>query len=147
MPLTYETPPMETPKDNNGYFEQMTKAIFQAGFNWSIIRNKWENFQKAFDNFDINKVADYCPDDIQRLVCDKGIVRNRQKIGATIENANLLKQIIEEHGSFKKYLDSLPSDYYERVSILTKQFKHLGRTGAFVFLYCVNEPVPEWQDR
>ncbi|MCH8012895.1 MAG: DNA-3-methyladenine glycosylase I [Candidatus Marinimicrobia bacterium] len=147
MPLTYEIPPRETPKDDNGYFEQMTKAIFQAGFSWLVIRNKWENFQKAFDHFDINKVSDYNLDDILRLVCDKGIVRNRQKIGATIENANLIKQLIEEHGSFKKYLDFLPSDYYERAPILTKRFKNLGRTSAFVYLYCVNEPVSEWQER
>jgi DNA-3-methyladenine glycosylase I len=77
-------------------------------------------------------------EDLERLVSDAGIVRNRQKIAATVENAQTLQTIIQQHGSFKRYLETLPENYYERVKILTKQFRNLGRTSAFVFLYCVN---------
>ena len=147
MPLAYEIPPRHTPSSDSEYLEQTTKAIFQAGFSWRVIRNKGDNFLKAFDGFDIDTVAGYGLEDLERLVSDAGIVRNRQKIAATVENAQTLQTIIQQHGSFKRYLETLPENYYERVKILTKQFRNLGRTSAFVFLYCVNENVPDWQDR
>lgn len=147
MPTVYEIPPRKTPSSDDQYLEQMTKAIFQAGFSWSVIRNKWENFRTAFDCFRIDTVAAYGLEDLERLVSDKGIVRNRQKIAAAVENARLMKELIREHGSFKAYLDSLEGDYYERAEELTRRFNHLGRTGVFVFLYCVNEEVPEWENR
>ena len=54
----------------------------------------------------------------------------------------------DEHGSFRNYLRSLDQmDYYQRVKVLTSQFRGLGRTGAFVFLHCVNEPTPGWEQR
>jgi len=147
MPIVFEIPPRKTPKTDNEYFEQMTKAIFQAGFSWSVIRNKWDNFRKAFDEFDIKKVANYGLKDLERLTSDRNIVRNRQKIAATVENACLIEQLIEEHGSFKAFLDSLSRDYYTRAAELKRRFKNLGRTGVFVFLYCVNEEVPSWEER
>ena len=147
MPLAYEIPPRHTPSSDSENLEQMTKAIFQAGFSWGVIRNKWDNFLKAFDGFDIDTVAGYGLEDLERLVSDAGIVRNRQKIAATVENAQTLQTIIQQYGSFKVYLETLPENYYERVKILTKQFRNLGRTSAFVFLYCVNENVPDWQNR
>lgn len=147
MPAVYEIPPRHTPRTDNEYLEQMTKAIFQAGFSWAVIRNKWDNFRRAFHGFDIEAVADYGLKDLERLSQDRGIVRNRQKIAATVENAGLMKQLIEGYGSFKQYLDSLQGNYYERSEVLRGQFKHLGRTGVFVFLYCVNEEVPAWEER
>ena len=147
MPLAYEIPPRHTPSSDSENLEQMTKAIFQAGFSWGVIRNKWDNFLKAFDGFDIDTVAGYGMEDLERLVSDAGIVRNRQKIAATVENAQTLQTIIQQYGSFKVYLETLPENYYERVKILTKQFRNLGRTSAFVFLNCVNENVPDWQNR
>ena len=83
----FEIPPRITPTDDNGYFEQMTKAIFQAGFSWQVVNNKWPNFQQAFDHFDVDRVAAYDLADIERLLADEGIVRNGRKIEATIANA------------------------------------------------------------
>ncbi len=80
----FEIPPRVTPADDNGYFEQMTKAIFQAGFSWQVVNNKWPDFQKAFDGFDVDRVAAYGPEDVDRLLSDAGIVRNGRKIEATI---------------------------------------------------------------
>lgn len=147
MPVVYEIPPRKTPETENEYLEQMTKAIFQAGFSWAVIRNKWESFRKAFDGFDIPTVANYGLEDLQRLVSDSSIVRNRHKIAATVENAAVMKRLIQQHGSFKDYLDSLDTDYYEKAAQLRRRFSHLGRTGVFVFLYTVNENVPRWEER
>jgi DNA-3-methyladenine glycosylase I len=144
----FEIPPRVTPADDNGYFEQMTKAVFQAGFSWQVVNNKWPSFQHAFDGFDIDRVAAYTPEDVDRLLGDPGIVRNGRKIEATIANAIQLQVIRREFGSFEKYLRSLDGlPYRERQRLLSKRFKNLGRTGVFVFLWCVNEDVPDWEDR
>ena len=68
-------------------FERMSLEAFQSGLSWLIILRKRENFRKAFDGFDIEKVAGYTDADVDRLLADEGIVRNRAKIEATIANA------------------------------------------------------------
>jgi 3-methyladenine DNA glycosylase Tag len=144
----FEIPPRTTPADDNGYFEQMTKAIFQAGFSWQVVNDKWLNFQRAFDGFNMDRVAAYNLEDIDRLVSDPGIVRNGRKIEATIANALQFQAIRREFGSFAEYLHSLNAlPYRERQRILSKRFKNLGRTSVFVFLWCVNADVPDWEER
>ena len=144
----FEVPPRVTPADDNGYFEQMTKAVFQAGFSWQVVNNKWPSFKHAFDGFDVDRVAAYGPEDVDRLLSDTGIVRNGRKIEATIANAIQFQVIRREFGSFEAYLRSLDElAYRERQKALSRRFKNLGRTGAFVFLWCVNEQVPDWEGR
>jgi DNA-3-methyladenine glycosylase I len=144
----YVVPPRKKPDDNAGYLAVLAQATFQAGFSWEVVRNKWPNFEKAFGGFDVDAVARYSPDDVDRLLADKGIVRNARKIEAVIENARTMRRLITEHGSFHAYLrtlDGLPYD--KRSKALVKQFKWLGRTGVFFFLWCVAEDVPEWDER
>jgi 3-methyladenine DNA glycosylase Tag len=144
----FEIPPRITPTDDDGYLEQMTKAIFQAGFSWQVVNDKWLNFQRAFDGFNIDRVAAYNLEDIDRLLSDPGIVRNGRKIEATIANAVQFQAIRSEFGSFAAYLHSLHAlPYRERQRILSKRFKNLGRTSVFVFLWCVNADVPDWEER
>ncbi len=146
--MSIEIPPRERPAGDSGYLEQMTKAIFRAGFRWQIIRSKWPNFQRAFDHFDIDRVAAYDEPDVERLLADFGIVRNGRKIEATLHNARIMRGLVAEHGSVHDYLRSLDGkEYPERRAELVQRFRHLGPTGAFVFLYCVAEDVPSWEDR
>ena len=148
MPLVPEIPPRITPDGDAGYLEELTKAIFRAGFSWRVINDKWPHFQEAFHRFEVSKIAHYGPPDLERLQGDPGLVRNRRKLEATISNAQRMLELIDEHGSFHTYLrsiDGLP--YQGRVKTLTSEFSHLGRTGAFVFLHCVNEPHPPWEER
>ena len=148
MQRMIEVPPRIRPANNNGYLEELTKAIFRAGFSWRVVRLKWDNFQRGFDGFDVAKVSSYGIEDVTRLVNDSGIVRNRRKILATVENAQTMFNLSEEHGSFHDYLRYLDHlEYQQRVKALTDQFRGLGRTGAFVFLHCVDEPTPNWHDR
>ena len=148
MQRMMEVPPKITPENDAGYLEQLTKAIFRAGFSWRVVRLKWENFRSAFDGFDLLKVASFGVEEVTRLFNDTSIVRNRRKILATVENARTMLDLSDEHGSFLNYLRTLDSlDYYQRVKVLTSQFRGLGRTGAFVFLHCVNEATPSWHDR
>jgi 3-methyladenine DNA glycosylase Tag len=144
----YEIPSRQKPGDDNGYLEQMTKAIFQAGFSWRVVNDKWPEFQQAFDGFDVNTVAAYDDRDIDRLLSDEGIVRNGRKITATIENANEYQRLVAEYGSFHAYLRSMDDwSYAQRRTELSKRFKGLGPTGVFTFLWSVGEEVPDWEER
>ena len=143
-----EIPPKVSPDSDAGYLEELTKAIFRSGFSWRVVRQKWDNFCRGFDGFDLHKVAAYGVEDITRLFNDSGIVRNRRKILGTVENARTMLDLAAEYGSFHGYLRALDHlDYYERMKVLTSRFRGLGRTGAFVFLHCVDEPTPSWQER
>lgn len=130
------------PKDN-GYFENMTRIIFQGGLNWRVIDRKWLNFRKAFSDFSIDTVAKYDETEVERLMNDAGIVRNRAKIVATITNAKQFQTIVKNHGSFQSYIDSLDKldNYARTVKELTKKFSRLGPSSARIFLYSVGENI------
>jgi DNA-3-methyladenine glycosylase I len=76
----------------------------QAGLSWSTILNKRPNYRRAFDNFDASKVARYGARDTKRLLADAGIVRNRLKVAAAIQNADAFLCVSREFGSFDKYI-------------------------------------------
>ncbi|MBS1234029.1 MAG: DNA-3-methyladenine glycosylase [Bacteroidetes bacterium] len=90
--------------DDAVLFEFLLLDWFQAGLSWLTMLNKRENFRKAFDGFDIGIVASYDENKINRLLQDKGIIRNRMKIESTIRNAGKILEIIEKYGSLDTYL-------------------------------------------
>ena len=90
--------------DDQKHFEFMVLDAFQAGLSWAIVLNKREGFRKAFENFEIVKVAQFDEDKIQQLLLDASIIRNQQKIRATINNAKRFLEIQNEFGSFDKYI-------------------------------------------
>jgi DNA-3-methyladenine glycosylase I len=87
-----------------GLFEFLILESAQAGLSWLTILRKRDNYRNAFDGFDAQKVADYSATDVQRLLADPGIVRNRLKIESTIKNARCVLAIREEFGSFDSFL-------------------------------------------
>jgi len=136
----------QRPANDERYFENMCRVIFQEGLNWHVIDNKWPTTKNAFANFDIDTVACFTSADVERLLKDTGIVRNRSKIEAIIYDAQGFKTIKEHFGSFQAYLDSLDkSNNYEAVvKDLTSKFKHLGPSSASLFLYTVGEKIKAW---
>jgi DNA-3-methyladenine glycosylase I len=90
--------------DDKDLFCRLVLEINQAGLSWSTILKKQENFFHAYDGFDIDTVAGYGEADRQRLLADTGIIRNRLKVNAAIENAKALQGIRKSHGSFNKWL-------------------------------------------
>jgi len=93
-------------KDDHRLFERLMFEINQAGLNWILILKKQHNFRKAFEDFNIDKIAGYGEKDIIRLMGDPGIIRNRLKINAAIENARVIQRIRSESGSFSNWLDN-----------------------------------------
>ncbi|GAL67670.1 DNA-3-methyladenine glycosylase I [Jejuia pallidilutea] len=90
--------------DDDTLFEFLILETFQAGLSWITILRKRENFKKAFDNFNYNKIANYNQDKIASLLQDTGIVRNKLKIKATVTNAQAFIKTQKEFGSFSKYI-------------------------------------------
>lgn len=90
--------------DDGMLYEMLVLECFQAGLSWECILNKREAFRRAYDGFDPEKVAAYGGEDVERLMSDTGIVRNRAKIEASVGNTRVFLEIQEEHGSFSGYL-------------------------------------------
>ncbi len=85
-------------------FEFLILETFQAGLSWITVLRKRENFRRAFDNFDFRKIADYSEEKIEELMQDKGIIRNKLKIRASVSNARAFIAIRENYGSFSEYI-------------------------------------------
>lgn len=90
--------------DEQKLFEFLILEGMQAGLSWLTILNKRENFRLAYDNFDVQKVAGYDQQKVEELMSDSGIIRNRQKIEASINNAKRFLEVAEEFGSFNHYI-------------------------------------------
>ena len=90
--------------DDRALFELLVLEGAQAGLSWSTILRKRDNYRAAFDNFDANKIARYDTHRVTRLLADPGIVRNRLKIAATIDNARAFRGVSREFGSFDAYI-------------------------------------------
>ena len=96
--------------DEKYLFEMLILESFQAGLSWECILNKRDNFEKAFDNFDIDKICNYDDIKVLELQKNKEIVRNKLKIKAAINNSKTFNQIQKEYGSFYKYLKIFTND-------------------------------------
>ena len=145
MPRQKGAPPQVTPKSLDDYLEQMTKSAFQSGISWDVIIAKWSGFQEALKRFDIKHVANLTPRDVDRLMKDTRVVRNRAKLEATVHNAQAIMDTDREFGGFRKYLRSF-GEYEALVKDMRKRFKFLGDSGCYIFLYTVKEKVPEYHE-
>jgi len=113
--------------DDNELFARLILEINQAGLSWTTILNKKANFFKAYDNFNIGKVARYSQKQVDRLLADAGIIRNRLKVAAAIENAKRITALQKKHGSFKNWLDfHHPKTKEEWIKVFKETFKFTG---------------------
>lgn len=113
--------------DDNELFGRLILEINQAGLSWTTILNKQKNFYKAYDRYNIKKIAGYGAPDKKRLLADAGIIRNRLKVDAAIHNANVILGLKKEFGSFKKWLDHHhPLSREQWTKLFKKTFKFTG---------------------
>src|ERR1700730_314288 len=134
------------PKNDDEYFERMTKTLFQAGLNWQVIDTKWPNFEKAFAGFSIPKVSKFGERQVTALMTNEGIVRNERKIRSTIYNAQQSLLLEKEFGSFKEYFGSFGKNHDKLMEDLQARFKHLGASSSRTFLWMAGvklEPTAE----
>lgn len=114
--------------DDQTLFEFLILESAQAGLSWITILRKRENYRRAFANFDAQKVADFTQEDVERLLQDRGIIRNRLKINAAISNAKLFMKIQEEFGSFSDYIWGFLPDKKPIINKLRNQHELQART-------------------
>lgn len=113
--------------DENELFGRLLMEINQAGLSWDTILKKEDNFRTAYSNFDIRKIASYAEKDIDRVLNDAGIIRNRLKIHAAIYNAKRILEIQKEYGSFFLWIKKQEAaDIKEWVKLFKKEFKFVG---------------------
>ena len=113
--------------DDNELFGRLIMEINQAGLSWETILKKEASFREAYSNFSIREVAAYTETDVARLLADAGIIRNKLKVNAAIENAKAILVLQEEFGSFGKWLDyHHPKTKDEWVKLFRKTFRFTG---------------------
>lgn len=103
--------------DEHYLYEMFVIELFQSGLSWRTLLYKRKNFEKAYDNFDIEKVILYDDNKVNELMQDKGIIRNRSKIEASINNSKVFKKIEEEYKSFDNYIWSFTNGKSNYVDI------------------------------
>jgi DNA-3-methyladenine glycosylase I len=122
-------------RDEHVLFERLILEINQAGLSWLTVLRKREHFRRAFHGFDVDRVARYRTRDRRRLLADAGIIRNRLKVDATIENARRVRELRRSHGSFAGWLDAHhPLSKDEWVKLFRGTFRFTGGeiTGEFL---------------
>lgn len=128
------------PKSVDDYLEIMSKSVFQSGMSWKVVETKWPGTVEAFQGFDAKKVANFDERDIEALSKDTRVIRNYRKLQAVVSNAQKMLDLEARHGSFRDYLRS-HGDFDATLSAIRKDFKFMGPTGIYIFLYVVGEPV------
>ncbi|MFQ5972700.1 MAG: DNA-3-methyladenine glycosylase I [Alphaproteobacteria bacterium] len=122
-------------RDERTLFERLVLEINQAGLSWLTVLKKRAAFNAAYDGFDLDRVARYGERDRARLLADAGIIRNRLKVNAAIENARRLRDLRDSHGGFAGWLDAHhPRDKEAWVKLFKKTFLFTGGeiTGEFL---------------
>ncbi len=117
------------------WLSMMSKCVFQAGFNWQVVENKWPGIEEVFAGFHPQRWRVMSDDDLDRLLKDKRIIRNAAKILAVRDNATLLCGLAEEHGSAARFFAEWPAeDYAGLLLLLKKRAARLGGNSAQYFL-------------
>lgn len=137
--------------DDDRLFELLILESFQAGLSWECVLNKRDNFRKAFDQFDLEIICNYDEKKVQELMEDRGIIRNRQKIYAAVNNAKIFFLIKKEYGSFSNYIwhftdfkivfeiGQTSSELSDRISLDLKSrgMKFVGTTIIYAYLQAI----------
>jgi len=122
-------------ESDQALFERLVLEINQAGLSWLTILKKRESMRRAYDGFEVDRVAEYGDEDRARLLADPGIIRNRLKVAAAIHNAGVIQRLRDEHGSFRAWLDMHhPLEKPEWVRLFKRTFRFTGGeiTGEFL---------------
>ena len=142
--------------DERYLLEMLILESFQAGLSWECVLNKREAFRQAYDQFDLDKICAYDEDKLQELAQNKGIIRNRLKIKASVENAKIFKAIQKEYGSFYNYLKIFTQGktFYEvgltrsklsdclSADLKKKGMKFVGTTIIYSYLQAIGTRAP-----
>jgi DNA-3-methyladenine glycosylase I len=133
----------QRPESDDAYFENLCRVLFQTGLNWAVVEKKWRTIKPAFCDFDVDRIAAFTDADTERLLEDRGIIRNPYKLHAILENAKQFQQIRRNYGSFQAYIDCFDksNNYAQVIKALSDRFDRIGLTTAALFLFSVGENI------
>lgn len=132
--------PGKKPKTDDEYFEILCLMIFQSGFNWRVVREKWKDLKKIFKGFKVEDVARLTSKQQQALLKNPKMIKNKRKIEAVMANAKIFLEIIKEFGSFEDYLKNLRTlREKEKIKEIKKLFSGIDDYSAEFFLHSVGE--------
>ena len=140
-----QAPEQIEPRSLSDYLKQMAKSVFRSGMSWRVVDSKWPDIRDAVRGFDTEVIANLSPADLDALTQDKRVIRNRRKLEAIVHNAQRILELQAMHGSFRGYLRS-HEDFDATVKDVRKQFKFMGDTGTYLFLFVVGEEVPSYEE-
>ena len=123
------------------WLAEMALRVFQAGFNWTVVKNTWPGFEVAFEGFDPGRCAMLSDDDIDRLVADKAIIRHAAKILSVRENAVFVSDLAREHGSAGAFFADWPADDLAGLLVVLKKrgSRLSGTTGQYFLRFMGKE--------
>jgi 3-methyladenine DNA glycosylase Tag len=133
------------PSSLAGYLETMSRIVFASGMSWRVVEAKWDGIRAGFCDFEPARVAALTPADVDRLAADPAVIRNRKKIEATIHNAAVMLELDSRQGGFAGYLASR-GGFEKTAAELRRDFRFLGESGVYYFLWAVAEPVPAYEE-
>ncbi len=125
------------PATDAPYLESATRISFMGGLNYKVVNNKWDRFRERFHDFDVARVAGFSPADLESMGEDAGLIRNARKLAATVDNAETMMALAEEHGSFDAYVEALHSErgMEGAAKELARQFKFISVNGARFWMW------------
>jgi DNA-3-methyladenine glycosylase I len=134
----------EHPRDDQEYLELLTRVVFAAGLGPRVVASRWEGMREAMGGFAAAHLANLAPGEVERLLADPRMIRNRRKIEATIANAGAFREVLAEYGTFADYLEEygVRRSFGPTVQDLSGRFRHLGQTSAVLFLFSAG-----WRDQ
>lgn len=130
------------PLDLAGWFERLSLEVFQAGLSWRTVLAKRDGFRRAFQDFEPKVIAALTAKDVTRVLRDPGIVRNRAKVLATVENAKIVLELDAQHGTFSNWVNAQPGDLAAQQRIYRQTFQFAGPQVVEAFLQSVGRIPP-----
>ena len=127
MPNPRSSRALAASKDDR-WLAEMTRCVFQAGFVWRVVNNKWDDFEEVFFGFPPDRILMLSPDQLDRFAQDRRIIRNRQKVLTVQQNARYIVDVAKEHGSFGKFVSRWPQE--DLIGLFSHLKKHGGRLGG-----------------
>ncbi len=129
----------------NDHLAIITRAVMQAGLSWAFIDARWDDYVRAFEGFDVARVAAYGEFDVERVMQADGVIRSRSKIEGTIRNARALLEIERDFGSIRAYQTSFAG--YDALRRDTKtRFAYVGDLSTYYWLFRTGAPVPDLEE-
>jgi 3-methyladenine DNA glycosylase Tag len=134
------------PESDAPYLESATRIMFMGGLNHKVVDNKWARFRERFHDFELADVCELSPADLEEFGQDAQLIRNARKLSATVDNAHVMAELAEAHGSFDAYVEALLREkgIDGAAKALAKQFQFISENGARFWMWSTGHDIGDF---